>query len=534
MSDYSKITNFTVKDTLTSGDPDKIILGEEIDDELDAISVAIATKAELSDVTRAYIGQTFYPQTAAESSGTVTPGSFLFPAPEMSIPKRYSAVGDGATNDTAAFASLEAAYSDVMVDLGGKSYAVTTVPGGNNYFNGTFVITADDAPRNAAFGWLALAANTYIPYQHPSSTLSFASGNYNAAFGAKALNANTTGRRNTGLGAEALMNCTTGYYNTGVGALALTSVTVGFDNVALGVQAAQFITSGADNVAIGDAALNGNETGSNNVAVGRSALQTATGSGNTALGRRSALALTTGADNVVIGHDALSSNTTGSHNVAVGAAAAGAAGSWSGVVAAGHRAASTNTANNTVAVGKDALLIFTTGLLNTAVGYSAGQLETNGNHNTFLGAEAGGTQTAGWSNTTNVGYQAVSTANNQVTLGNSSVATLRCQVTTITALSDARYKKNVSPLQIPDEFLDEVEIVTYAWAVGGMPEGIQMGVIAQQLDALQTKYGVEWLGLVDKTNPDRWEATPGKLLFPLILRTQRLAKRVAALEVANG
>ena len=45
MSNYSKLTNFTAKDSLPTGDSAKLIKGTEIDSELVAISAAINTKA---------------------------------------------------------------------------------------------------------------------------------------------------------------------------------------------------------------------------------------------------------------------------------------------------------------------------------------------------------------------------------------------------------------------------------------------------------------------------------------------------------
>lgn len=45
MSDYNKATNFTAKDTLPSGNANKIVKGTEIDAEFTAISSAIASKA---------------------------------------------------------------------------------------------------------------------------------------------------------------------------------------------------------------------------------------------------------------------------------------------------------------------------------------------------------------------------------------------------------------------------------------------------------------------------------------------------------
>jgi hypothetical protein len=47
MASYIKSTDFSVKDDLVTGDPDKRIKGVEIDDEFDAIAVAVGTKADL-------------------------------------------------------------------------------------------------------------------------------------------------------------------------------------------------------------------------------------------------------------------------------------------------------------------------------------------------------------------------------------------------------------------------------------------------------------------------------------------------------
>lgn len=50
MSDYTKLTNYAVKDGYTSGTPAKVIKGTELDDEFNAISTAIATKVDSTDV----------------------------------------------------------------------------------------------------------------------------------------------------------------------------------------------------------------------------------------------------------------------------------------------------------------------------------------------------------------------------------------------------------------------------------------------------------------------------------------------------
>jgi len=51
MSDYTKATNFTLKDGLSTGDPGKVIKGSEIDAEYTAIASAVASKADINSPT---------------------------------------------------------------------------------------------------------------------------------------------------------------------------------------------------------------------------------------------------------------------------------------------------------------------------------------------------------------------------------------------------------------------------------------------------------------------------------------------------
>lgn len=51
MSDYTKATNFTLKDGLSTGDPSKVIKGSEIDSEYTAIASAVASKADINSPT---------------------------------------------------------------------------------------------------------------------------------------------------------------------------------------------------------------------------------------------------------------------------------------------------------------------------------------------------------------------------------------------------------------------------------------------------------------------------------------------------
>jgi hypothetical protein len=51
MSNYIKGTNFTVKDTLPTGNASKVVRGAEIDDELVAIAAAITSKSDSANPT---------------------------------------------------------------------------------------------------------------------------------------------------------------------------------------------------------------------------------------------------------------------------------------------------------------------------------------------------------------------------------------------------------------------------------------------------------------------------------------------------
>jgi hypothetical protein len=71
MSNYTKTTNFTVKDSLASGNPAKIIKGGEIDDEFDAIATAVATKSDSASPT--FTGTVTAPTVTV--TGTLTAGT---------------------------------------------------------------------------------------------------------------------------------------------------------------------------------------------------------------------------------------------------------------------------------------------------------------------------------------------------------------------------------------------------------------------------------------------------------------------------
>ena len=76
MSNYIKSTNFTAKDTLPTGNANKIVRGSEIDTELNAIAVAISTKADTASPS--FTGTVTLPDVSITGSvtGTVDGGTY--------------------------------------------------------------------------------------------------------------------------------------------------------------------------------------------------------------------------------------------------------------------------------------------------------------------------------------------------------------------------------------------------------------------------------------------------------------------------
>lgn len=70
MSNYIKGTNFTVKDTLPTGNSGKIVRGAEIDDELTAVSSAISSKADTNSPT--FTGTVVLPSTTSIGNVSAT------------------------------------------------------------------------------------------------------------------------------------------------------------------------------------------------------------------------------------------------------------------------------------------------------------------------------------------------------------------------------------------------------------------------------------------------------------------------------
>jgi len=288
----------------------------------------------------------------------------------------------------------------------------------------------------------------------------------------------------------------------------------GVINTFLGVSSGNFTMTGTGNSGLGVNSLTSNTTGNNNTALGFSSLgYNATGSDNTAVGKYSLVFNSTGNENTAIGTQSLYYNNTGSKNTAL---------------------------------GNDAMRNNSTGFQNTAIGYYS-LFFNNGNYNTALGYNAGSTITTG-ANLTCIGIDAApssATALDQVTLGNGFVQSLRCNVQTISSLSDARDKKNITDLTLGLGFLMKIKPRQFnwdkrEWYEGNKSDGSMMketptaGFISQELDEAQTNENADWLNLVLKDNPEKLEATYGNLLPVMVKAIQELKAEKDELKNENN
>lgn len=77
MSNYTKVTDFAAKDTLSSGDANKVVKGTEFETEFDNIATAVATKADTAGPT--FTGTVTIPAltfTGTLATGTINGGTY--------------------------------------------------------------------------------------------------------------------------------------------------------------------------------------------------------------------------------------------------------------------------------------------------------------------------------------------------------------------------------------------------------------------------------------------------------------------------
>jgi len=328
-----------------------------------------------------------------------------------------------------------------------------------------------------------------------------------------------TGSYNTSLGRQSMFgvsNASSGSYNTGVGYYAGFG-NKGENNTCLGAIAGRYMDTGQRNTIVGSQACDNNAiTGDDNVVMGFAAGQNITsGYSNTLMGGNAGRLLLSAFENTYIGYHSGYNATGGNYNTALGV----------------YSLREATSADRCTAIGRSALINNTTGDFNTALGMSAGESNSSGSNNVFLGYNSGTLHETG-SNTVIIGSSAQpssTSASNEITLGNSSIGALRCQVTSITSLSDKRDKTNIKDSDYGLDVINSLRPVTFDWNHRDESENKgkkDVGFIAQELQKIDD----ESLRLVYSENPEKLEATYGRLIPVMVKAIQELTAKVEMLE----
>ena len=221
---------------------------------------------------------------------------------------------------------------------------------------------------------------------------------------------------------------------------------------------------------------------------------------------------------LLVGSSALDANTTASYNTAVGHAALSACTTGAGNTAVGQISQDdiTTGAQNT-AIGAGSGHALTTGSANTSLGYLANSTNTTGNHNICIGLNA---------------QPSTTTVSAQCTLGDANITNLRCNDTSISALSDSRDKTDVIDSPYGLDFINTVRPVQFKWETrdgNGKDGTTRVGFLAQELLASCDGNNAV-LDLVLDDNPEKLEAKYGNLLPIMAQAIKELSAKNDALE----
>lgn len=504
--------------------------------------------------------------------------------------------------------TIEAPGSDVSTDVrihvkNGR-YRLGKMPVMVRSFNSFAQSQADVAPSDDAAQSVQGAHNTALG----ARALAHLTTSVNCtAVGSRAAQSITTAHNQTAIGFQALYR-SNGDGNTAVGSIAGEWLTTGTFNSLYGCEAGKKLTTGSYNVAVGYDSLGEQQTGSYNVAVGYRAsgntgnkeksYTTALGcfagdlsSGNncTYIGYRAGCGdgVSLGEDNVALGMFALRNVTSGQQNTVLGTGAASNLRTHNANVIVGFEAGEMATSSYNVIVGQGAGKAMTgggaviighiaaplaTGENNVAIGNGVAPLLTSGTQNVFLGANAGrfhldGTGVTTDSNCVFLGYDARSTGENQVQLGNSLQTTYAFGA--VQDRSDARDKADVRDTILGSDFILSLRPVDFRWDMRddyietveresedldeeGNPvmqvefevirhekDGSRKrtryhhGFIAQEVRETMRNLGVDFGGFQDHSingGNDVLSLGYQELIAPMVKTIQELAKRVAELE----
>jgi|TARA_Y100000033_G_C2757249_1_gene117118 hypothetical protein len=305
------------------------------------------------------------------------------------------------------------------------------------------------------------------------------------------------------------------------------SVAIGFDAIG------RYSTSNPYyNVAVGNAALDGTYSGDNQTCVGYAS--DSNYHNGVAIGYG---AVVTGSYGTAVGMQAMASGINGSdHGTFVGFQAGYDIDGGDYCTFVGYQTGySGGTGSYNTGIGSRSLDGLGSGAYNTGCGYDSGGMISTGSQSTCMGYQAGSSITTG-SNNLCLGYQAnpsTGTVNNEVTLGNFSISSIRCNVQTISSLSDERDKTAIEDLSYGLNFINDMRPVQFTWnrRDGTFGTKKDMGFIAQDLMDVEIEHSsATRTRLVNSENPDRLEADYVRTYPILVKAVQELSAKVDSLE----
>ena len=347
-------------------------------------------------------------------------------------------------------------------------------------------------------------------------------------------------QNNTILGIDAGNSLNSGFSNTLIGSSAGFSINFGDYHTCIGQEAGANITNANEAVCVGYYA-GGASTASDTVIIGSNSGRSASSTGHISIGYYAGFSQTSATGNTFIGFKAGEDITTDGYNTVIGYQAMnqseGTQSVYIGYQAGQGYNTSTSTANNNIAIGHQAMSQRRGGLgrnvvmgnyaykntdggyENVVLGYNAVTTASSGFRNVAIGSEVNFNSISD-SNSITLGYNATGNGSNTVTLGNSSITGLHCQVQTISALSDKRDKTNIETSSFGLDLISKLNPVTFEWDQrDGERKGLKdLGFIAQELQ----EYDNEFLQLVNSNNPDKLQASYGRLIPVLVKAIQEL------------
>lgn len=390
------------------------------------------------------------------------------------------------------------------------------------------------------------------------------------------------------------LNNTGGEYNTVMGSLSGNNVISSDRNTLIGAFAGQNNTESSNNTSVGYyAGRQGYTTGLNNydnTSIGYYAFSNGgncqSRQRNTSIGAYAGNLITTGDYNISLGYSANPARNSHSNAVTIGTYANGGLSGVSIGYQAGQNGSIYSYYNNFVGyragwdvngqdhcnyfgflsgyeggsgnynngVGSYTLRNQTNGHSNTVMGHYAGYNINTGDHNVGVGYYAGedittgtgnvciGSYTGSGSGTVTGSYNvmlgwdaepASSSDNWSITLGNSSITSLRCNVQSISSLSDQRDKTSIEDLDLGLDFINAMRPVSFAWnrRDGTWLGRKEVGFIAQELHEVEMDFNsTDKTRLVSYADPSKLEATPMNTYPILVKAIQELSAKVDSLQ----